>query len=177
MTAFEKAWAKTGPKEAGYVNHPADRGGPTKYGVTERVARANGYTGAMQDLTLDRAMLIAKSQYWDVLNLDRLALVSQAVAEELFDTLYNGGDPAAWLQRSLNVLNQQGRIYPDMKADGRIGPMTIAALDTYLKRRGEEGEAVLLKALNAIQGERFIRLAENNPSQEAFVYGWLRERA
>ncbi len=29
-------------REGGYSNHPADRGGPTRWGVTEKVARAHG---------------------------------------------------------------------------------------------------------------------------------------
>ncbi len=175
-TAFEQGWANTGPKEAGYVHHPADRGGPTKWGMTERVARANGYTGRMEDLTEDRAKAIAKSQYWDVLNLDAVAALSLPVAIEMFDTLYNGGEPGQWLQRCLNVFNQQGRIYPDMKADGRIGPMTVALLKAYLLKRGKEGEVVMVKALNHLQGARFIGISENNPTQEAFTYGWIRER-
>lgn len=177
MTPFQLGWAKTGPKEAGYVNHPNDRGGPTKWGVTERVARANGYKGDMKDLPVETALEIAKTQYWDVLNLDRVAALSQPIAEELFDTLYNGGEPGQWLQRLLNVLNARGQIYPDMKIDGRIGPMTVDALRSFLGRRGKEGETVLLKGLNALQGARFIGLAEGNPTQEDFVYGWLRERA
>ena len=177
MTPFDQGWAHTGPKEAGYVNHPSDRGGPTKYGVTERVARAFGYQWDMRDLPLETAKTIAKTQYWDVLNLDAVAAVSLPVAMEMFDTLYNGGEPGQWLQRCLNVLNQRGRTYPDMAVDGRIGPMTVAALKAYITRRGKEGEGVLLKGMNAIQGARFIAIAENNPTQEDFVYGWLRERA
>lgn len=177
MHAFEQAWAKTGPKEAGFVNHPSDRGGPTRWGTTERVARANGYKGDMRDLPIETAMAIAKSQYWDVLNLDRVAPLSQAIAEEMFDTLYNGGDPGAWLQRLLNALNARGKLYPDMKVDGRIGPMTIESLKTFLQRRGKEGEVVILKGLNAIQGERFVRIAEANFTQEDFVFGWLLHRA
>lgn len=177
MTSFDHGWAHTGPKEGAYGDHPADRGGPTKWGVTERVARANGYTGDMKDLTEDRAKVIGKTQYWDALNLDRVASLSLPIAVEMFDTIYNGGEPGQWLQRCLNVLNQQGRIYPDMKVDGRIGPLTLAALNAYLERRGADGERVMLEALNHLQGCRFIGIAENNPSQEAFVYGWLRTRA
>ena len=42
--------------------------------------------------------------------------------------------------------------------------------------RGKAGEAVLLKAIEAMQGERYIALAENRPANEAFLYGWLANR-
>src|SRR3546814_14279713 len=37
-------------REGRYVNHPADRGGATCWGITEPVARAAGYAGGMRDL-------------------------------------------------------------------------------------------------------------------------------
>jgi len=35
---------------------------------------------------------------------------------------------------------------------------------------------VLLKAVEALQGAHYVRLAETRPSQEAFLYGWLANR-
>ena len=61
--------------------------------------------------------------------------------------------------------------------DGRIGPTTLTALDCFLHLRGTaSGETVLLRALEALQGERYLRLAERRPANEAFLYGWLANR-
>jgi hypothetical protein len=49
-------------------------------------------------------------------------------------------------------------------------------LKAYLARRGPGGEVVLLKALNVLQGERYIEIAEKRPAAEDFVYGWLANR-
>lgn len=51
-------------REGGYVNHPSDRGGATKYGITEAVARAHGYSGAMRDLPRAEAAAIYRRLYW-----------------------------------------------------------------------------------------------------------------
>src|SRR3546814_2056448 len=37
-----------GLNEGGYVDHPNDPGGATNHGVTEEVARADGFTGPMK---------------------------------------------------------------------------------------------------------------------------------
>lgn len=173
MTPFDRAVTATLEKEGVFSNHAADRGGATKYGITERVARANGYSGAMQDLTIEQAKSIYKLQYWDLLRLDEIADLSYAIAEEMFDTIVNGGNVGLWLQRALNAFNREQKDYPDLTADGRIGPVTVLTLREFLVLRGAKGERAILKALNSIQGERFIRLAENDPSQEAFAFGWF----
>jgi len=77
--------------EGGYTDNPADSGGPTKYGITEHVARANGYQGPMQDLPESMAKSIYKLQYWDPLRLDDISALSSNVADELFDTAVNAG--------------------------------------------------------------------------------------
>jgi lysozyme family protein len=161
------------------VNHPADRGGPTNYGITEAVARAHGYSGAMRKLPRSEAAAIYKRLYWLRPRFDQVAKRSQAVAAELFDTGANMGPAVAatFLQRALSALHRDRKDYADLVPDGRIGAATLAALDTFLQLRGKTtGESVLLRALDALQGERYIRLAERRPANEAFLYGWLANR-
>ena len=53
----------------------------------------------------------------------------------------------------------------------------VHALDAFLATRGKQsGETVLMRALEALQGERYLRLAERRPANEAFLYGWLANR-
>jgi len=166
-------------REGGYSNHPSDRGGATKYGITEAVARAHGYSGAMRNLPRDEAAAIYKRLYWLRPRFDQVAKRSRKIGEELFDTGVNMGPAVAatFLQRALSALNRERRDYPDLVPDGRIGAATLGALDTFLNIRGKTaGEAVLLRALDALQGERYLRLAERRPANEAFLYGWLANR-
>jgi lysozyme family protein len=166
-------------REGGYVANPADKGGPTCFGITEAVARANGYAGPMRQFPRDEAAAIYKRLYWSRPAFDQVAKRSTRVAAELFDTGVNMGPAVAvtFLQRALTALNRNATDYPDLTPDGRIGPATLAALDTFLAVRGRtSGETVLLRALEALQGERYLRLAERRPANEAFLYGWLANR-
>lgn len=162
-------------KEGGYVDHPADRGGPTRWGITERVARANGYKGHMRDLPRETAVAIYRNEYAIKPGFAAVAEIYPRLGEELFDTGVNMGParPSIWLQEWLNALNQGGKQWADIREDGDIGPGTLAALRAYKARRGAEGEARLVAALNADQGVRYKQIARGNASQEAFVYGWL----
>ena len=165
-------------REGGYVSHPADKGGPTCFGITEAVARAHGYVGEMRQLPREEAAAIYKRLYWFRPKFDEVAKRSAVVAAELFDTGVNMGPAVAatFLQRALTALNRSGQDYPDLVPDGRIGDRTLIALESFLKLRGASGETVLIRALEALQGERYLRLAERRPANEAFLYGWLANR-
>lgn len=165
-------------REGGYVEDAADRGGPTCFGITEAVARANGYAGPMRQLPRDAAAAIYKRLYWFRPRFDEVAKRSARIAAELFDTGANMGPAVAvtFLQRALTALNRNAKDYPDLVPDGRIGLTTLAALDSFFTLRGSSGETVLLRALEALQGERYLRLAERRPANEAFLYGWLANR-
>lgn len=166
-------------REGGYVHHPADKGGPTAFGITEAVARSHGYRGAMRQFPKEEAQAIYRRIYWLRPRFEEVAKRSSRTARELFDTGVNMGPAVAvtFLQRALTALNRNGKDYPDLVPDGRIGGATLAALDAFLAARGQQnGETVLLRALEALQGERYLRLAERRPANEAFLYGWLANR-
>jgi lysozyme family protein len=164
--------------EGGYSNNPADKGGPTNWGVTEQVARAYGYQGDMRLLPRATAAKIYELRYWLRPGFDKVADRYPALAEELFDTGVNMGPTVAatFLQRVLNALNREQRDYPDINVDGDIGPMTLAELDAFKRARGAAGEKVLLTAVNVLQGARYFDITEARPANEAFLYGWLANR-
>jgi lysozyme family protein len=165
-------------REGGYVDHPADRGGPTRWGITEAVARRQGFTDDIRRLPQRDAAAIYKRLYWLAPAFDKVATFAPNLAAEMFDTGVNMGTGTAigFLQRALNALNRNGRDYADLTVDRRIGPVTLLALAAFFRQRGESGETVLLKAVEALQGAHYVRLAEARPSQEAFLYGWLANR-
>jgi lysozyme family protein len=142
------------------------------------VARAEGYAGAMRALTRDEAAAIYRRLYWLRPGFDKVSARAPTIAAALFDTAVNMGPAVAagFLQRSLNALNRGASDYPDVVRDGVIGPATLAALDGFLARRKPGGEAVLLKAIEALKGARYVALAEQRPTDEAFLYGWLANR-
>lgn len=175
---FEEACTELFRVEGGFSNNLKDRGGATKFGVTEQVARAHGYAGKMEDLSEYTAKQIAKAQYWDPLRLDEVSKLSGPIAYELFDTGYNCGISVSgrFLQSALNALNREGRDYYDVEVDGLIGPLTVQALRVYLLKRSHDGELVLLKVLNCLQGARYIEISQKRSDNEEFVFGWFKNR-
>lgn len=181
MKAVYEAIERTIGKEGKYSDNPHDTGGKTMWGITEKVARANGYTGEMRDLPRQKAVDIYAAEYFVGPRFADVAPMSASIAEELFDTGVNMGVsiPGTFLQRALNVLNKshkQASLFPELVVDGQIGPATLSALGTFLKLRGKEGELVLLTMLNSLQGVRYIELCERRVANEEFVYGWFLHR-
>ena len=170
--------------EAGWVNNPKDLGKETKCGVTAATAaeykdslvKLFGWNGQMKDLTPEMAMWIFNEGWWKKLCLDEIATVHPFLADRMFDFGINAGRKrgALALQEQLNVLNRQGRDYPDLKPDGAIssGGATIQALKAFVKVRGAEGVLVLVDALCDYQAAHYRSISESRPDNEEFTYGW-----
>ena len=110
-------------REGGFVDHSADRGGATRYGITEAVARAHGYRGAMRALPRGEAIDIYRRLYWLRPRFDAVAMRAPRIAAELFDTGVNMGPAVAatFLQRALTALNRQGKDFPIWFPTGASG--------------------------------------------------------
>jgi lysozyme family protein len=163
-------------REGGYVDNPADRGGPTRYGITQATARAHGYKGDMASLPQATAAQIYRADYWTVVHFDLVSALAPRVAEQMFDIGVNCGQGTAvtMLQRALNVLFGSA-----LKTDGVISPggSSLATLKSYLAQRsGNDDETVLLEMIACFQGERYAELVERNAAQRAFIYGWIATR-
>lgn len=176
---FEDALDELFSVEGGYSNHPADSGGVTQYGITEQVARRHGYDGPMEDMAVSIAKEIYFEGYWEPLKCEKIMGLHARLAWELFEIGVNMGTETAgrFLQRCLNVLNRGGEAYDDIVEDGIVGPQTLRALSAYLEdRRGEGGKQVLLDMMNSLQAHAYIQLAERRQKDEAFLYGWIKQR-
>jgi lysozyme family protein len=112
---FDQAFHKLLGHEGGYVDHPSDPGGATNWGVTQAVARQNGYTGHMRNFPVEQAKAIYKRQYWDAIRADELP---PAIRYPVFDACVNSGakQAAKWLQRAVGAGD-----------DGVIGSQTLTA--------------------------------------------------
>lgn len=166
-------------REGGYVNHPSDPGGATNFGITQRVARANGYTGHMRDLPKSTARSIYRREYVEKPKFLGIAEIDPAVAEEVVDSGVNAGQgrAALWFQQSLNVLNRRGQDYADITEDGDIGPKTLSAFQALRRRRGEaKARQLMLKALNGLQFMHYYNLSKGGTKFEDFMVGWLDSR-
>ncbi len=187
MANFLQAHKITMSHEGGWANNPADSGGMTYKGIAYNfnpgwpgwllVSGANKKHGGNAKLinaelavnqNLQNSVLqFYKQNYWDVNHLDQV--INQRIASELYDTGVNMGvgTAAQFVQRSLNLLNNRGRLYPDIDVDGKIGPVTLDLINSH------PNPTHLLICLNGFQFMRYADNAEKKESQEQFMNSWL----
>lgn len=151
--------------EGGFVNHPNDKGGATNKGVTIATWKKQGYDKDgdgdidVDDLKLisddDAVNVILRPHYWNRWKADQIN--SQSLANILVDWVWGSGANGIKIPQQLL----------GVKADGIVGPKTLAALNA------KEPHAFF----NLIKNRReqfFNTIVKNNPSQKVFLKGWLR---
>ena len=159
--------------EGGYVDHPNDPGGATRYGITEAVARADGYRGRMQDLPKQRAIDIYDRQYIRKPGFLPLVLIDKAVAKEVIDTGVNMGPsrPTRFFRQAVNeVCNTRLPIVPRMDA------VTVKAWADCRANLGPRSCVRMLDSLDRQQRAEYDRLVRVNPKLRVFYRGWVNHR-
>jgi len=168
MATFAAAIPFVLENEGGFQKNPKDSGNydeagnllGTNFGITAKVARANGWTGAMEDLPLSYAVGIYQREYWTPL-MDQIQ--SSAVAAKILDFRVNFGQGGGTIlaQRAANQFEGI-----DIAVDGGLGPQTIQAInsidpDQYLQALVEEAS------------NQYRAIAEAEPEKETFLPSWL----
>ncbi len=164
---FRKALSFTLKWEGDFVDHPNDRGGATKFGITQRVfhqwleAMSEPLRG-IETITHDEACNIYRTNYWHSASCHRLKPELDAV---MFDAAVNHGPSGAvrLLQRALNSLQASPSA---IAVDGAMGRRTLEAL---------AGMKTLTVCLALIEERRklYQRIVDKDPSQKVFLKGWL----
>lgn len=149
-------------REGGYVNHPADRGGPTNHGVTQATLTAWRRRPVTADdvraLTAAEAAEIYRANYYFTPKLDRLPEEIQA---QVFDIAVNAG-PATAIKMVQRVVGSP--------ADGVIGPATLRAITEYVKRN----QMAMFSAQLALERlKHYAAICNKNSSQRTFLLGWV----
>lgn len=187
---FDRFWTALHAREGGdrFTDRAADRGGPTRHGVTAaklgewRKLGRPATAAEVRALGESEAKAIYRQDFFVAPGFARVAEVSPRIAEELLDTGVNMGTrwPALWLQQVLNATNRQGLDWADIREDGAPGPVTVRALQALLQRRGvRAGEDLVLTCLNGLQFGRYweiVRRGGPDNDQEQNFVGWIQQR-
>lgn len=152
MADFRTAVLATLVHEGGYVDNPADRGGPTNYGITQ----ADMPGQDMRTLTEDQAILYYLEHYWKS---GYSQIESQAVASKLFDmgVLFGVGTAVRILQLSLAQFG--------VVSDGVFGPQTLAAVN-------QADPISLLSIMQESFVTHIFNIAKTDTAQRQFLKGW-----
>lgn len=150
-------------REGGYVNHPADRGGPTNFGITQKTLSAwrkrSVSAQEVKDLQEPEAREIYASLFIAEPKLDQVQDV--ALRELLVDCAVNHGPGRAvkWLQMAVGA-----------DPDGILGPRTLEALST-------QRAVDLYRRVLATRIVFYGQLISKDRSQAAFAGGWAKRAA
>lgn len=154
---------KTLELEGGYVNHAADKGGPTNMGLTLKTFRTVYAEATIEDLkglTKEQVSSIYKELYYDK---PQTAKFPEPIQDLVFDMNIHHGPVMSikLVQRALKYLG-----YKDIAVDGLLGPKTLSLAaktdPTRLKR------AIIKQRLRL-----FDNIVAYDPTQAVFLNGWI----
>lgn len=154
--------------EGGFVDHPADRGGPTNFGVTQGTLSdwldRSATVEEVRNLDVADARKIYRTNYFEK---PRLHLLPEPLQAQAFDIAVNMG-PSRAVKLIQSTINSAG--FGPIAVDGIMGPTTAT--------KAADAQRAMGPLLNdAIVEERkafYVRICERDPTQKVFLTGWIR---
>lgn len=154
-------------REGDFVNNPADRGGPTKFGITQAtLSRFLEKAATVEDvrlLDIETARDIYELRYYRQPRIDKLP---EYIQPFVFDCAVNHG-PRRAIRFVQTVCNEAG--FGPLAVDGFMGPKTKAVADACYATMGEW----MLLALIEERKMFYATIVANDESQRVFLKGWL----
>ena len=162
MTPIDRTIDRILRREGGFNDKPADRGGPTNVGITQRTLTIwIGHDATVNDvrnLTRNTAVEIYRKLY--VLKPQFHKIEDAALQAQLIDcgVLHGTG----WATRRLQEIVGVSRV------DGIIGPITLAAINFDSALNGLN-EKFLSRRIR-----RCVRIVDRDETQMVWLWGWQR---
>jgi lysozyme family protein len=158
-------------REGGYVDHPQDRGGPTRFGITQAtLSRHLGRPASAEEVRgLERTVAaeIYRREYYAKPGLDTLP---ERIQPFTFDAAVNHG-PSRAIRFVQQVCTDAG--YGPLAIDGACGPLTGRVAAAAERAMADW----LLAALVEERRSFYYALVARDPAQRVFLDGWLNRLA
>lgn len=163
---FDVCVQKTLGHEGVFSNHAADKGGATKYGITQATlhtaiaARLVPRGITIQRLSVEQAKRIYFAFYWTAARCNEFPSPLDLL---LFDAYVNHRPKSAvrLIQTALGV-----------EADGILGPITIAKARELVAEDGDGMWAAIERYAEA-RRQLYTRIVAEDPTQAVFLKGWI----
>lgn len=172
LTSFDAAFERLLLLEGGFSDDPSDRGGRTKYGITEGVWRSSGSTVDISEITESDARSFYFERYWcdGGLGILEAAGVPSRLLSEIFCGVVHCGVSKGirLLQLGYNEVRESGTLA--LVVDGVVGAKTSRALGDFCGKYSD----TLVAVYRVYLGIHYLTLVGQNPSQRRFIRGWMR---
>jgi lysozyme family protein len=136
--------------EGGYVNHPSDPGGETRFGIAKKF-----YPDLdIKNLTRNQAIEIYFRDYWSKMNLHNI--YDENLVLQVFDMGVNAG-----IRTAIKIVQRIVEAEPD----GIIGEETTTLINDY--------QDDLLELYKQERKKYYFDLARRKPALRVFLKGWI----
>lgn len=161
-------------REGGFVDHPEDAGGPTKFGITRATLadwrKRPVLSRDVEQLSSLEACAIYEAKWFDHPRLRLRRWPYRDLAEVVLDgaVMFSLGRSMSvkWAQATINDHRPANTQLEPIGVDGWAGPMTLRAMF-------EVDEQALVNGVIARRCRKHGRVISGRNSQAAFAAGWL----